>query len=334
MLVERTVSRWQDDRWVSEGEKLSDFRSARAYVLLGEAGTGKSTAFEEEKKHDGNAVDVTARRFIRSSLEGHPEWRDATLLIDGFDEVRAGRGDLREPLDSLVYRLENLGNPRFRLSCREDSWLGRNDLRELSSITGGELHLLRLDPLSEQDAHQILAAAGVPDPESFCWNAEDRGLEAFLQNPLLLDILVRANDSGSWPEGRLATFERACETLASETNREHLDGWDGHPFAVEEVVLAAGRLCSILLLSGNSGWSRRGPGDDESPALSEAGEGQPLLKFALDTKLFEGDAETGRRPRHRQIAEFLAARFLGHTIRDRGLPATRVLAWMRGSTES
>ena len=330
MLVDRTVSRWQDDRWVSEGEKLSDFRSARAYVLLGEAGTGKSTAFEEEKRNDRNAVEVMARRFIRRSLEAHPEWRDATLLIDGLDEVRAGGGDLREPLDSLVCRLEKLGNPRFRLSCREDSWLGRNDLRELSSVAAEEIHLLRLDPLSEQDAHRILAAAGVPDPDRFYWNAEDRGLEAFLQNPLLLDILVRATDSGSWPEGRQATFERACETLATETNQEHLDAQNGPPFAVEEVVLAAGRLCSILLLCGNSGWSRRGPGDDEYPALSEAGEGQPLLKFALDTKLFEGDAETGRRPRHRQISEFLAAGYLDHAIRDRGLPATRVLAWMRG----
>ena len=331
MLVDRTVSRWQDDRWVSEGEVLSDFRSARAYVLLGEPGAGKSTAFEEEERNDGKGVKVMARRFIRRSLEAHPAWRDATLFIDGLDEVRAGGGDLREPLDSLVCRLENLGNPRFRLSCREDSWLGRNDLRELSTVTDSEeVHLLRLDPLSEQDALRILEAAGVPDPDSFYWKAEDRGLEAFLQNPLLLDILVKANVSGSWPDGRLATFERACETLAKETNREHLDGQDGQPFAVEEVVLAAGRLCSILLLCGNSVWSRRGPGDDEYPALSEAGEGQSLLKFALDTKLFEGDAETGRRPRHRQIAEFLAAGYLDHVIRSRGLPATRVLAWMRG----
>ena len=330
MLVDRTVSRWQDDRWVSEGEKLSAFRSARAYVLLGEPGAGKSTALEEEKRNDGNAVEVTARRFIRRSLEAHPEWREAILLIDGLDEVRAGGGDLREPLDSLVCRLEILGNPRFRLSCREDSWLGRNDLRELSSVAGGEIHLLRLDPLSEQDAQRILAGAGVSDPDSFYWNAHDRGLEGFLQNPLLLDILVKANDSDTWPEGRLATFERACETLAKETNQEHLDAQDGHPFAVEEVVLAAGRLCSMLLLCGNSGWSRRGPGDDEYPPLSEAGEGQRLLKFALDSKLFEGDAETGRSPRHRQIAEFLAAVYLDHAIRDRGLSATRVLAWMRG----
>ena len=217
MLVERTVSRWKDDRWVSEGKKLSDFRSARAYVLLGEPGAGKSTAFEGEKKNDWNAVEVMARRFIRRSLDAHPEWRDTTLLIDGLDEVRAGGGDLREPLDSLVCRLEKLGNPRFRLSCREDSWLGRNDLRELSSVAGGELHLLRLDPLSSHDAHRILEAAGVPDPDRFYWNARDCGLEVFLQNPLLLDILVKATESGSWPEGRLATFERACETLATET---------------------------------------------------------------------------------------------------------------------
>ena len=312
------------------GPGAGRFRTAHAYVLLGEPGAGKSTAFEEETRNDGNAVEVTARRFIRRNLEAHPKWRGATLLIDGLDEVRAGSGDSREPLDSLVCRLEILGNPRFRLSCREDSWLGRNDRSELSSVTGGELHVLRLDPLSSRDAYRILEAAGVPDPVRFYWNASDRELDVFLQNPLLLDILVKATESGSWPEGRLATFERACETLATETNQEHLDRWDGHPFGVEQVVRATGRLCSILLLSGNSGWSRRGPGDDEYPALSEAGAEQPLLKFALDSKLFEGDVETGRRPRHRQIAEFLAARHLDHTIRDREVPATRVLAWMRG----
>ena len=331
VLVERTVSQWRKNRWVSDGMTLSELRSARAYVLLGEPGAGKSTAFKEEEKHDGNAVEITARRFIRCNPEDRPEWRNRTLFIDGLDEVRAGGTDPRKPLDSLVWRLEQLGKPRFRLSCREDAWLGRNDLRELSSVTESKkVHLLRLDPLGIEDAHRILVAAGVPDSRFFYWKARDRGLRAFLENPLLLDILVRANASGSWPEGRLATFERACETLARETNREHLDGRDGEPFAVEEVTLAAGQLCSILLLCGKSGWSRRGPGDAEYPRVSEAGKKQALLKYALDTKLFEGNAEAGRRPRHRQFAEFLAAWHLDHVIRERGLPASRVLAWMRG----
>ena len=331
MLVDRTVSRWRGHQWVSNGEKLADFRSARAYVLLGEPGAGKSTAFEEETRNVADGVEVTARRFVRRRHDDHSEWRDATLFIDGLDEVRAGTDDIREPMDSLVRQLEALGNPSFRLSCREDSWLGQGDFRELSSVTDTEeIHIFRLDPLTIDDTHRILEAAGVPNPNRFWWKAMDSGLEAFLRNPLLLDILIKAKDSGSWPEGRLATFESACEALVRESNREHLDARDGQPFGVEEVVLAAGRLCSLLLLCGNSGWSRRGPGDDECLALSEAGDGQPLLKFALDTKLFEGGAETSRRPRHRQIAEFLAALYLDHRIRSGGPSAKRVLAWMQG----
>ena len=153
MLVERTVSRWREGRWVSQGKKLSDFRSASGYVLLGEPGSGKSEAFELERGNDENGVKVTALRFIRRSLDAHPEWRHGTLLIDGLDEVRAQGGDPREPLDALVCRLEQLGKPTFRLSCREDSWLGRNDFRELASVVDGDdLHLLRLDPLTGQDA--------------------------------------------------------------------------------------------------------------------------------------------------------------------------------------
>lgn len=331
MLDERTVSRWKDGRWVSEGARLADLRSARGYVLLGEPGSGKSTAFEEEARKDEKAGSVTARRFTRRSLDAHREWRGRTLFIDGLDEVRARGGDLREPLDSVVCRLEELSKPRFRLSCREDSWLGRSDFRELSSVVDGEdLHLLRLDPLSGRDARRILAAAGVPDPDGLMWEAVDRGLEVFLRNPLLLDILRRARGSGTWPVGRLASFERACEALVREMNREHLGARDGDPFACREVVLAAGRLCAILLLTGNSGWSRRGPGDYEYPALNEAGEEQTLLKFALDTRLFVGSAETGRTWRHRQIAEFLAAKYLDHAIGERHVPAGRVLAWMRG----
>ena len=331
MIVERTVSRWRGDGWESLGEKLSDFRSARAYVLLGEPGSGKTTAFRVEAENHGNGPPVTAGRFIRRHLDSHPEWRDKTLFVDGLDEVRAGGGDPREPLNELAARIEQLGQPPFRLSCRDESWLGPSDFRELSSVTNGqELHLLRLDPLSREDACRMLLAVGVKDPDDFEWSAIDRGLDVFLWNPLLLSVLAKAVSSGSWPAGQLDAFERACKELAKETNQEHLDAWDGNPFANDEVVLAAGRLCTIHLLSGKSGWSRRGPGDEDHPALSEAGQGQRLLKWALDTKLFEGSAETGRRPRHRRIAEFLAAKYLDHAIRRERVSASRVLALMKG----
>ena len=331
MLVDRTVSEWRDDRWQSENRRLSDFRSARAYVLLGEPGSGKTTAFEVESKADGNAPIVPARRFIRRHVDSHPEWRYRTLFVDGLDELRARKGNPNEPLDTLLCRIEQLGQPRFRLSCREDSWLGQNDSDELASVMEDkELRLLRLDPLSPEEARAILVAKGVKDPGKFVWRAVEDGLQVFIENPLLLETLVDAVVSGSWPNGRIDTFERACEELAKELNESHLSAQDGRPFSTSKIVLAAGRLSALLLLSGKSGWSRRGRGEEDCPALSEAGDGQDLFKVALDTTLFDGSAETCRSPRHRAIGEFLAAKYLDHAITERHLVPGRVLAWMMG----
>ena len=333
MAVERTVSRWRKDRWESLGEKLADFRSAHAYVLLGEAGSGKTTAFVGESGDGAGYCYVTARHFIRRDPGSHPEWKRKTLFIDGLDEQRAGGGDPREPLDKILRRIERLGQPRFRISCREESWLGRSDLRELSSLaSAGEVHLLRLDPLSRDGTREILVSLEIEEPNNFLWNASERGLDAFLQNPLLLEVLARAvtpESAEPWPGTQRATFERACRELVRDLNEEYQNAWDGAPCSGEELVAAAGRLCAIILLSDKLGWSRRGPGDDDYPRLSDAGAHQDLLRFALDTKLFVGSAETGRGPRHRRIAEFLAAKYLDKVIRE-GLPATRVLALMAG----
>ncbi len=331
MPVERTVSEWRAGKWRSENRRLSDFRHARAYVLLGEPGSGKTTAFEVESKADGNTSIVPARRFIRRHVDSHPEWRDRTLLVDGLDELRASGGNPHEPLDAFLCRIEQLGRPRFRLSCREDSWLGRNDFGELASVTGGEeLHLLRLDPLDTDKACEILVAKGVKDPGKFVWGAVEDGLQVFIENPLLLETLAEAVASGSWPDGRIDTFERACVELTKEKSKRHLDAQDGGSFSTMEIVLASGRLCALLLLSGKTGWSRRSPGNEDCPALSEAGAGQDRFKVALDTKLFEGSDETYRSPRHRVIGEFLAAKYLDHAITEKRLVPERALAWMQG----
>ena len=332
-MVERTVSRWRDEGWESEGKTLADYRATHAYVLLGEAGSGKTTAFRSECRDSSDELYVTARHFIRHDPGNHPEWRSKTLFIDGLGEQRVQSGD--EPLDKILRRIERLGRPRFRLSCREDSWLGGSDLRELFSMAKGEeVHLLRLDPLSRDGAREVLVSAGIEEPNDFLWNARERGLGVFLWNPLLLELLaksVRRGSAGSepWPDTQLATFDRACRELVRERSDAYRDAWDGIPFSGHELVIAAGRLCAIALLSGKLGWSRRGLGDSDHPPLSDAGGRQEILKFGLDTTLFAGSAETGRSWRHRRIAEFLAAKYLDERIRE-GLPATRVLALMAG----
>ena len=133
----------------SPSRPLAAFRTVPAYVLLGDPGSGKSTSFEAERDALGeDACLATARDFLALEPNAHPEWRGKTLFIDGLDEVRAGSADVRTPFDELRRRLDSLGRPRFRLSCREADWLGPNDRTNLVRVSpDAGLTVLRLDPL-------------------------------------------------------------------------------------------------------------------------------------------------------------------------------------------
>ena len=135
--VDRTVTEVRaapDDKRVQPASApLKEYREVPAYVLLGDPGAGKTTAFEMEGEAlaDG-ACPIDARDFVTFDLEDHPEWRGKTLFIDALDEVRVGSHDARTPFDAIRSRLDKLGRPRFRLSCREADWLGENDRKRLS----------------------------------------------------------------------------------------------------------------------------------------------------------------------------------------------------------
>ena len=150
--------------------------------------------------------------FSTLSVDSHPEWRDKTLFIDGLDEVRAGTDDVRTPFDAIRGRLDELGKPRFRLSCREADWLGVNDRDNVASVASdGAVTVLRLDPLTNADITTILdVQPGVDSADEFVEEAQNRGVDGLLTNPQSLELLVRAVAEGGWPESRLDTFERAC----------------------------------------------------------------------------------------------------------------------------
>ena len=220
LIVPRSVT--VVDGGGSRSAPLTGFRSERAYVLLGDPGAGKTEAFKLESRAVPGSSLVPARHFISRSLDRHPEWKAETLFIDGLDEVRAGRPDARRPMDLILERLERLGSPNFRLSCRAADWLGRNDLQEIVSTAGyGDVRVLHLEPLRHEDILRIFADLGVPDPRGFLGEARDRGLEGLLGNPHSLGLLVKAVGADEWPRDRRTTFEMACRTLARERNDQH-----------------------------------------------------------------------------------------------------------------
>ena len=329
IIVSRTCTEIREEngeqRQNAASQTLEAFRDVSAYVLLGDPGAGKTTAFEAECEALGeNAYSrvITADEFLTYDVSDlPPEWREKTLFIDGLDEVRAGsQGE--SAFREIRKFLRALGKPRFRLSCRQADWLGTNDQERLESVSpDSKVTVLRLDPLTDSDVEKILnARSDIPDAHTFIKIAKEKGVDGLLANPLSLDMLAKAVASGrGWPESRKETFEMACREIV-----------DGHHKGRKELLDAAGRLCAVQLISGAAGYTLHGQANEEYPALDQCDSGSlEMLHYARATKLFKGVSDNRFSPFHRHIAEFLGARHLAGVINS-GLPARRVIALIMG----
>ena len=333
MIVPRTCTEIsagnEDQHRKKESQLLEAFRDTPAYVLLGDPGAGKTTAFEAECEALGEKAYfrvITADEFLTYDVSDlPPEWREKTLFIDGLDEVRAGaQGE--SAFREIRKLLRALGKPCFRLSCRQADWLGTNDQERLESVSlDSKVKVLRLDPLTVSDVEKILNdRSDIPDAHAFITIAKEKGVDGLLANPLSLDMLAKAVAGGrSWPGSRKETFEMACREIV-----------DGHHEGRKELLDAAGRLCAVQLISGTAGYTLRGQSDEDYPAPDQCDSGSlEMLRYALATKLFKGTSDNRFAPIHRHIAEFLGARHLAGVIRN-GLPARRVIALIAGEDDA
>ena len=189
-IVPRTCTevpaREADQNWEQYPQLLEAFRYVSAYVLLGDPGAGKTTAFKIEHEAIGqNTCLISARNFLALDRNSHPEWAGKTLFIDGLDEVRVGSIDVRPPLDAILRHLDALGRPPFRLSCREADWLGANDLTNLATVSkDSSVTVLRLNPLTDSDIIQILNGySGIDNAQTFIVSAKERGVRRIAQEP-------------------------------------------------------------------------------------------------------------------------------------------------------
>ena len=335
MPVSRTVCLIEpedDPRFGQEGLTLADFRKDRCYVLLGDPGMGKSTAFEIEALQFYDTEPITARRFIRGDMERSINLTKGPIFIDGLDEVRAGGKDPRTPLDKILGKLTDLRYPRFRISCRSNGWLESGDLKELAFHSGRKsIPVLQLDSLSRRNVEEIITDQRI-DATAFIEQTVEHGLGAFLENPQLLDILLKSVDIHGWPQSPTEAFEQACRVLATERNTEYKDAQRGVAKPSQDDILnEAGKLFALMLISGKIGCTETEHDDNSVLYLGTVlGNDRMALKEALNSGLFKGRPKL-RGPAHRQYAEFLGARFLDDRISDKGsVTAKRVLSVLLG----
>ncbi|MBF0339756.1 MAG: hypothetical protein HQL95_02175 [Magnetococcales bacterium] len=322
LIVPRLFSRME----ASGGEQnhpspLSDFFDEKALVILGEPGMGKSTSFLQAAKKEANSEYLTIRQFIPP--RNPTDLAGKTLYLDGLDEQRAGRANVNDVLDAIIGCLQELGYPKFRISCRTADWLGGLDKSSLSdAVKSGGITVLRMDPLNEGQIQDIVVARGL-DGAAFLDQARQSGIEEWITNPQHLELVLNVVSKGqTWPETRKELFERACLELVQEHNEIHRRAKTNFP--ADQLICASGLLCAIILRADLEGVAIEQTNADEGfPALSRFSESSLPLVEAARTKLFRHPFPERATYLHRTMAEYLAACFLVHQMIN-GLPAERV----------
>ena len=94
----------------------------------------------------------------------------------------------------FVQNSTNWENLEVRLSCRNADWLGAYDRDELKKVSPtGEVSVLLLNPLSDDDVNKILEAhPNVENPQQLIDFAYSTGLSGILRNPQSLIFLAEA----------------------------------------------------------------------------------------------------------------------------------------------
>jgi hypothetical protein len=313
----------------NEPRWLTEWRDEPAYVLLGDPGAGKTESLEVEAKA-ANGVFVSADLIQAGVAPSVGE--DALVFIDAIDEVKgSGQGAI---VGAVARYLRDNGKPRFRIACREADWRVDADRQLLEAVApGGQVKELHLSPLSDEDIRAVLNARTtvVPDAERFIEQAKQQGVQDWLRNPLLLNLMVESvAQNGQLPDSRKGIYEAACHAMAQEHNDRHLEQQALTAGLVQHVLEDVGTLCALLLLSGQVAISKSARPAEEVMALPALPNDLVMHNptQAIKSKLFSTEGDLIR-PRHRTIAEFLGAKALAKRVQE-GLPLLRVLALVQG----
>jgi hypothetical protein len=348
----------------SQGKLLrwSDIMLRRCAVILGEAGSGKTTEFKEQVRRcraaNGYAFFVPIEALASDGLPGglqRPEdvtafqtWQAsassiALFFLDSLDEAKLRRHKLADALRKFGHGIgaNPIGRARLIISCRGSDWdvytdntavldaLPRSFLT--SDISGGgktdTSFVFALAPLDIQQVSALAThVAAVTNPNEFTLAITDARAQTFVERPA--DVIWVAN---YWRKHKsLGSLRDLVLADAREKLRDSGRSAQLRSLSDQRAWEGALALAGVATLSGCSSFVAS---DDPGRQIARVGEVDPTSVLSdwappeiaelLRLPLFD-ESTFGRVRIHEQsVQEFLAAAWLQSLV-AKGLPRSQL----------
>ena len=312
-------------------------------ALLGEPGSGKSTALEKavawtQERRSSDEVVALDMYSVDSPAWLHKkvfepgwfvDWKAGDyllhLFLDSLDEAPLAVGTLVGLLAEGLSELnpEQLQRLKLRLACRTSDWSDSFD-KELQKVLP-EHRPLEILSLRRRDVESAARDDGL-DTEALLGEIYRTNAVGWAERPLTLKMILGAFAAeAALPESRAELFRRGCLAFCEEQTERRRKARRTRLDAEERLAVAA-RIAGVLMFCGKEGVSK-GPHSGDMPpnyvSVTEltcgpiqVGHGREVVVDeaaifdALETGLFtsRGDPRLGFA--HQSFSEFLAAHYL------------------------
>ena len=318
--------------------RRGDLQGVRCVVLLGEPGSGKSTAVSQPERLVVEGVsticfDLAAYgsedRLVREVFDDPAvgAWADGTdelcVVLDSLDEAR-----MRIPTVGAIIadRIRRLPRDRFylRIACRSADWL--SGLEQSLKDAFGDVTVVEILPLRRVDAAEI--ALAWCEPDLFLNEVARANAGPLAARPLTLRFLARAfGTTGSFPDRGADLYAMGLRSLCEEQSPSRRDAGLHGALSLDERVAIARSIAAATVFGGAFGvWT--GPETDAPveditiEALASTGSGvrgvgevsRDAIVEVLRTGLFtsRGDQRLGWA--HATFADYLAAAWVASNL--------------------
>lgn len=319
---------------------LSALFSVRCLILLGEAGSGKSTELEtyypllpSADEHGGylhfNLRGYGTDLYLVQEIFQHPQflaWKHDSstldLVLDGFDE---GLVLLPHLADILRDQLAKVDRQRLRLRIVSRTALWSSDLEDtLRTLwSPNEVQVHELMRLRRRDVTTAAEHEGL-DATTFFRSIQQASVTVLASSPATLALLIgKYRDHGDVPANQVDLYRAGCLRLCREApNRRH--GHHGDGLSPEQRLIVAARIAAYMIFGQRAaiwlGDPDRAPlGDIPLQDLSggvEVAQTNPFkitetrIHEVLGTGLFVSYGRDRLVWAHHTYAEFLAALYI------------------------